>query len=141
MSYGMNPTEARLRFTAARVAVLGTADASGAPHLVPITFVVDGDAIYSAVDGKPKRSTRLRRHDNIQAQPSVSVLVEHWAENWSRLWWVRADGLARVSGDPSTVQRVVDLLTRKYDQYHRVGVGGPVIEVDVHTWQGWSGQE
>jgi PPOX class probable F420-dependent enzyme len=141
MSHEMTAAEARLRFAAARVAVLATADATGGPHLVPITFVLDGDTIYSAVDGKPKRSTRLRRHANIQAQPRVSLLVEHWAEKWSRLWWVRADGLARVSADSSTVERVVQLLTRKYDQYQRVAVGGPVIEVDVHTWKGWSGQQ
>jgi PPOX class probable F420-dependent enzyme len=135
----MNSTEARLRFTKARVAMLATADATGVPHLVPITFVVDGATVYSAVDGKPKRGTHLRRHDNIRAQPRVSLLVQHWAEDWSRLWWVRADGLAKVTDDPSTVDRVARLLQRKYDQYDRVGVGGPVIEVDVRSWLGWSG--
>jgi PPOX class probable F420-dependent enzyme len=135
----MNDTEARLRFTKARVAILATADASGVPHLVPITFVVDGASVYSAVDGKPKQGRHLRRHDNIRAQPRVSLLVENWAEDWSRLWWVRADGIAKVTEDESTVDRVARLLQRKYQQYDQVGIGGPVIEVDVRAWLGWSG--
>jgi PPOX class probable F420-dependent enzyme len=136
----MNPDEARERFAAARVAMLATVDPAGTPHLVPVTFVVDGNTVCSAVDGKPKRGTWLRRHENIRSHPEVSLLVQHWDEEWSRLWWVRADGLARVTADPSTVERVVDLLRRKYDQYQTVGVGGPVIEVAVRAWRGWSGQ-
>jgi PPOX class probable F420-dependent enzyme len=135
----MKSTEARLRFTKARVAMLATADAAGVPHVVPITFVVDGATVYSAVDGKPKQGTHLRRHDNIRARPRASLLVQHWAEDWSRLWWVRADGPAKVVEDPSTVEMVARLLMRKYEQYDRVGVGGPVIEVEVTSWRGWSG--
>jgi PPOX class probable F420-dependent enzyme len=134
----VTPEEARERFVAARVATLATVDASGGPHLVPVTFAVEGDTVWSAVDGKPKRVTRLRRHENIRSRPGVSLLVQHWEEDWSRLWWVRADGLARVSADPTTVEHAVGLLRRKYDQYRTVGAGGPVIEVTVRTWRGWS---
>jgi PPOX class probable F420-dependent enzyme len=134
----MNPTEARLRFTKARVAMLATSDARGVPHLVPITFVVDGATVFSAVDGKPKTGTHLRRHDNIRDQPRVCLLVHEWDEDWSKLWWVRADGIAKVVDDSSTVDRVARLLQRKYEQYDRVGVGGPVIEVDVRSWLGWA---
>ncbi len=118
--------------------MLATADAEGIPHVVPVTFVVDGDVIYTAVDGKPKRGTRLRRHDNIQVQPRVSMLVDHWSEDWSKLWWVRVDGLAQVTADKSTVERVAGLLRQKYNQYQSVEVGGPVIEVAIHTWRGWA---
>jgi PPOX class probable F420-dependent enzyme len=133
----MDEQEARRRFSAARVAVLATADAAGTPHLVPVTFAVAGDTVWTAVDDKPKRNRRLRRHDNIRAQPRVSLLVQHWSEDWSRLWWVRADGLALVTTEPSTVDRVTGLLRQKYPQYQEIPVGGPVIEVAVHTWRGW----
>jgi PPOX class probable F420-dependent enzyme len=136
----VNSMQARERFVAARVATLATVDPSGTPHLVPVTFAVDGDTLWTAVDGKPKRGTWLRRHENVQARPPVSLLAQHWDEDWSRLWWVRADGLARVTTDPSTVEHVVGLLRRRYDQYETVGVGGPVIEVAVHAWRGWAAQ-
>lgn len=135
---GVNTDEARQRFTHARVATLATITASGGPHLVAVTFAVDGDIIYTATDGKSKRGTRLRRHDNIQAEPRVSLFVQHWDEDWTKLWWVRATGLAQVTAGSSTVEHVVDLLRRKYDQYQQVEVGGPIIEVAVHTWHGWA---
>lgn len=134
----VNTDEAQRRFAGARVATLSTVDASGGPHLVAVTFVLDGDIVYTAADGKSNRGRRLRRHDNIQAEPRVSLLVQHWDEDWTKLWWVRATGLAQVTAGSATVDHVVDLLRRKYDQYQRVEVGGPVIEVAVHTWQGWA---
>ena len=88
----MTPHQARRRFAAARVARLATADAAGRPHIVPITFAVDGDVVYSAVDAKPKRRTALKRLANIAANPAVALLVDHYADDWNELWWVRADG-------------------------------------------------
>jgi PPOX class probable F420-dependent enzyme len=129
--------EARRRFAAARVAVLATADATGTPHLVPVTFVADGDTVWTATDGKSKRTMMLRRHDNIRDQPRVSLLVQHWSEDWSLLWWVRADGLALVTTEPSTVDNACGRLRAKYPQYQTTQVGGPVIEVAVHQWRGW----
>jgi PPOX class probable F420-dependent enzyme len=129
---------ARLRFAAARVATLATVDGGGAPHVVPVTFAVDGDTIVSAVDGKPKSGTVLRRHRNIRANPRVSLLAQHWDEDWSALWWVRADGLAVVTDTPSAVDRAVTLLREKYEQYTTVDVHAPVIEVTVHTWREWT---
>ncbi|MFC0530117.1 TIGR03668 family PPOX class F420-dependent oxidoreductase [Phytohabitans kaempferiae] len=129
---------ARIRFAAARVATLATVDGAGAPHLVPVTFVLDGDTIWSAVDAKPKRHTALRRLDNIRANPRVSLLAQHWDEDWSALWWARADGLAMVTEASSAVEHAVALLRAKYTQYQTVDVHGPVIEVAVHAWHGWS---
>jgi PPOX class probable F420-dependent enzyme len=131
-------TPARFRFAAARVATLATVDGGGAPHVVPVTFAVDGDTVVSAVDAKPKRHLALRRLDNIRADPRVSLLAQHWDEDWSALWWARADGLAVVTDDPSAVDRAVGLLREKYPQYGTVEVHGPVIEVAVHTWRAWS---
>src|SRR4051794_5731878 len=132
----MEVAEARRRFTAARVATLATVGAAGAPHLVPVTFVVAGSTLWSAVDAKPKRGGPLRRHANIVASPGVSLLVQHWDEDWSALWWVRADGVATLASDQGTAARVAHLLRLKYAQYHEVEVGGPVIEVAIHTWRG-----
>src|SRR5215831_14772753 len=124
---------ARDRFADARVAVLATTGPDGAPHLVPVTFVVVGDTVWSAVDAKPKRSTALRRLANIRARPAVGLLVQHWDEDWSGLWWVRADGLATVRDDPTAVAATADLLRRKYGQYAQVAITGPVIEINVYA--------
>ena len=72
----MTPGEARERFVQARVAHLATVDAAGAPHIVPITFALEGDSLYTAVDAKPKRATPLRRFANVAANARVSVLVD-----------------------------------------------------------------
>src|SRR3954454_7351119 len=71
----------------ARVAHLATADASGQPHVVPITFALLDGRLYSALDAKPKRvaGPQLRRVRNIRENPRVSVVVDHYAEDWSRL--------------------------------------------------------
>jgi PPOX class probable F420-dependent enzyme len=131
--------EARARFAAARVARLATADAAGRPHLVPIVFAVAGDTVYSAVDHKPKRTTRLRRLANVAANPAVSLLADHYAEDWSALWWVRADGRGRVldPGDPEAA-RGVTVLRERYAQYADAPPSGPVLAVDVERWSGWS---
>ena len=92
----LDPAEARRRFAAAGVARLATVSPGGRPHLVPVTFAVDGDVIYSAVDAKPKTTTRLARLRNIAAEPRVAMLADHYGPDWDRLWWVRADGAATV---------------------------------------------
>jgi PPOX class probable F420-dependent enzyme len=130
----------RERFAAARIAHLGTADAAGLPHLVPIVFAVAVDTIYTAVDAKPKRTTALRRLANVGENPAVTVLVDHYDDaDWTRLWWVRADGIGRVL-DPSTpeARRAVDLLATRYPQHARERPAGPVLAVDVTRWSGWS---
>ena len=134
----MDEAEARRRFCSAQVAVLSTVDATGAPHAVPVTFVVAENTVWSAVDGKPKRATALRRHENIRAQPRVTLLAQHWDADWSRLWWVRADGTAVLDDSEDTVRRVAGLLRAKYPQYHQVPVFGPVIEVRLLRWRGWA---
>lgn len=130
------PTARRL-FTAARVARLATADADGVPHVVPVTFAVDGDDVVWAVDAKPKTTTALRRLRNIAARPAVSLLVDHYAEDWSTLWWVRADGHATI-GDPATDAAAVAALVAKYPQYGTTPPSGPVVRVRIRTWRGWS---
>ena len=138
---GMNE-ELRRRVAAARVARLGTAEEAGRIHLVPICFALTGDTVYGAVDGKPKRSRELRRLRNVRARPWATVLVDHYEEDWSRLWWVRISGAARVldvAGDEEA--RAIALLVAKYPQYQREPPAGPVMAVEITRWRHWSAQE
>ena len=92
----MDPAELRRRINGSMVARLATVGSDGRPHIVPITFALDDDTIYFAIDFKPKKTAELQRLRNIEANPSVSVLVDHYEDDWSKLWWVRADGSARI---------------------------------------------
>lgn len=139
----MTPEDARRRFSAARVARLATADATGQPHVVPFVFAVGGDTIFSAVDHKPKRTTALRRLTNISENPAVSALVDVYDdEDWDRLWWVRADGSAAV-WDPGSDgwRRGLELLCDRYRQYADRPPDGPVIALEVARWTGWEGRD
>jgi PPOX class probable F420-dependent enzyme len=128
--------EARRHFAAARVARLASVDASGRPHLVPIVFVLAGETIYSVVDAKPKRSLALRRLENVKTNPAVSLLADHYDEDWRQLWWARADGSARVLElENPEARRAVELLAERYPQQRAVG---PVLAIDVESWMGWS---
>jgi PPOX class probable F420-dependent enzyme len=126
------------RIDEARVARLATIDPDGRPHLVPIGFALDGDTLYSAVDRKPKRSTTLRRIENARARPDVTVLVDHYEEDWSRLWWIRLRGRARVLDDGEERDRALALLQAKYPQYQEEPPGGPVLAVDITEVREWS---
>jgi PPOX class probable F420-dependent enzyme len=119
---------------------LATADATGRPHVVPFVFAVDGPRIYWSVDDKPKRSRRLRRLDNIAANPRVEVAVDHYEEDWGALWWVRAAGTARtLEGDEAA--RALELLVAKYPQYAGRPPAGPFVAIDVERVTGWSVRE
>jgi PPOX class probable F420-dependent enzyme len=132
--------QARERFASARVARLASAGADGHPHIVPVVFALDGDTILHAVDGKPKRTRALRRLANIAANPHVALLADEYDDaDWERLWWVRADGVARVL-EPSDdeARRALGLLAARYAQYRAAPPAGPVVAVDVTRWRGWS---
>lgn len=124
-------------FADAPVAMLATAGPDGVPHVVPVVFAVHDDVVYTAVDAKRKSTQRLRRLTNIESNPHVSILVDHYEDDWSQLWWVRADGLAEVhySGEP--MANGYALLRRKYVQYQRIALDGPVVTVAVQRWASW----
>ncbi|WP_061294629.1 TIGR03668 family PPOX class F420-dependent oxidoreductase [Herbidospora cretacea] len=107
--------------------------ATSGPRVVPVTFALDGEVIVSAVDHKPKTTRRLRRLEDIAADPRVSLLVDHYDDDWDRLWWVRADGVARV-----VAAWPVECLAAKYPQYRERPPEGPFIVIDVRHWQDWS---
>lgn len=132
------PAEAWRRFLAAPVARLATVRPDGRPHLVPVTFAAVDRVIYTAVDAKPKTTRQLRRLANITANPAVSLLVDHYADDWSQLWWVRVDGAARVGNSGPGVDAGLAALAAKYPQYAAAPPGGPVIAVEVTGLRSWS---
>ena len=134
----MDKREARARFGAARVARLATVRPDGAPHVLPVVFALDGDAVWLVVDEKPKRHRRLQRLVNVGAEPRVSLLVDSYDEDWSRLWWVRADGRARVVDGGPELERAVGLLLDRYPQEREQLPMGPALAVEVERWRHWS---
>ncbi|MVU76872.1 TIGR03668 family PPOX class F420-dependent oxidoreductase [Nocardia sp. ET3-3] len=133
------------RFRAARVARLGTADTTGQPHLVPVTFAVSPtDApllVVIAIDHKPKSTTDLRRLRNIASNPRVSVLADHYDDDWTRLWWTRLDGTAEILTAAPALADPLGWLTAKYPQYRAVPPTGPVIRIEVEAIRGWAYSE
>jgi PPOX class probable F420-dependent enzyme len=126
------------RATAARVARLATVDPDGRPNLVPIVFAVEGDTLYSAVDQKPKRSMRLQRIVNARHRREVTVLIDHYEEDWNRLWWIRFRGRARVLETGEERERAIALLREKYPQYRRAVPRGVVLAIDLIEIRTWS---
>lgn len=132
---------ARALFTAAPSAVLATVGPDAVPHLVPVTFAAapDADRLYFAVDAKPKRSLRLKRLDNIRLHSAVCLLADHYDSDWQQLWWVRADGVARILAEDVDDRAVpLSLLTARYPQYAQQPPQGPVVEIEVTRWTGWA---
>ena len=119
-------------------ATLGTVDERGRPHLVPIVFAYRNGGLYTAVDRKPKSTYRLKRLRNIEANPHVSVLLDHYGDDWTELWWVRIDGSARVIDSGPGFEEALALLTRKYRTYGAQPPPGPVIEIRVENIRAWS---
>ena len=133
----MDARTARRRLASARVGRLATVTAAHRAHLVPCCFVLDVRTVYSAIDAKAKSTLDLRRLQNIRANGSVSLLVDHYDEDWTTLWWVRVDGTGRTVDEPDERQRAIDLLTAKYEQYRSAPPPGPVLAIDVDGWRMW----
>jgi PPOX class probable F420-dependent enzyme len=128
----------RRRVGEAPVARLAAIGPNGRPHLVPVCFAVDAERLYSAVDQKPKASPRLARLDNIRAHPRVAVLVDHYEDDWSRLWWVLLRGEARVVETGPERDLALAILSDKYFQYRDSPPTGAVIVMSIDEWRGWT---
>lgn len=136
---------ARQLVGSARVAHLGTVGPGGRVDLVPITFALGSgagglapDVLVTAVDHKPKTTLELQRLANIERSPQVTVLVDHYAEDWAALWWVRMRGTAVIHRHGPRWQAAVAALVDRYDQYREHPPGGPAIVVQVTDWSGWA---
>jgi PPOX class probable F420-dependent enzyme len=127
--------EARARFATGPVVRLGTADGQG----LVVSFTVDGDTIYTAVDQKPKSGTMLKRLRNVGENPMVTMLADHYSDDWETLWWVRADGRATILADQRQMAAPLRLLANRYRQYRQALPTGPVLAVTVERWTGWTG--
>jgi len=138
----VSSTQPITAFAGAPVAALATVRQDGRPHIVPVVFAVDpdrDDLVYTAIDTKPKSTQHLRRLDNIEHNPAVSLLVDHYDDDWTLLWWVRADGTAVVHRSGDEVGRGYALLRAKYPQYERVALNGPVVRIEISNWVSWYG--
>ena len=130
--------ECRDRFSRAEHAYLATCGDDRWPHVVPVVFAVDRDRVVVAVDDKPKRTTDLRRLRNVRENPRVAFLVDAYDADWSRLWWVRVDALARVVEDGRDRDDALRVLAGRYEQYRGAPPSGPVLVADVESWSGWA---
>ena len=133
----LDPETCRRLLVGSRVARLATMGASG-PHIVPIVFALIGDSIVSVVDEKPKTTRHLQRLANLAADPRAAVLADVYCDDWDLLWWVRADGHARVRAEPEILQTAVAALRPRYPQYRTAPPAGPVMELQVQRWSGWA---
>jgi PPOX class probable F420-dependent enzyme len=147
MSPTLDEEQARHLVAGARVARLATTNSSLGVDIVPVTFaLLRGDAgdrpdrIVTAVDHKPKATTRLRRLRNIAEHPEVTVLVDHYENDWERLWWVRLRGVASIVTHGPAFDEAVDALVDRYEQYRIERPAGPVIDVAIAAWTTWKAQ-
>lgn len=122
----------------ARVAHLATIRPGGRPHLVPICFAIEGNTLYFAIDQKPKRTPDLQRLRNIAANSPVSILVDHYEDDWTKLWWIRLDGHAEEVTDARRT-RGLELLADRYLQYQTARPSGPVVAVQIGRTVSWEG--
>ena len=132
----VDDSTARQRVAEARVGRLSTVTADGRPHVVPCCFVLEGDTVYSAVDAKPKSTLDLRRLRNVRSNAACSLLVDHYDEDWTTLWWVRVDASGRVIEGGAERSCALGLLAAKYEQY-REAPPGPVLALDIGHWSSW----
>lgn len=135
----LTPSVARF-IRSARVAHLATADVNGQPHAIPICFVFDGKNFYSPIDEKPKRTEprKLKRLRNIEGNPHVSLVIDRYQENWSKLAYVLVFGNARILSSGEKHQKAVRLLRKKYPQYRRMAIDRrPIICVAPRAIRFW----
>ncbi len=104
---------------------------------MPCCFIRDGHTVWSAVDAKPKTTLALRRLANLRDHPMVSLLVDHYDEDWDQLWWIRMDGLAEVVAEAADRDRALDALATKYPQYVEHRPPGAVIAVTITRSRSW----
>jgi len=111
------PADVTEFIASARLGRLATADGTGQPLVLPICYAWDGEALVSAIDAKPKRAGVLKRVRNIRENPKVSVVIDHYDEDWRHLRWVIIQGLAEILTAGRDFAAGIDLLLTKYPQY------------------------
>jgi len=133
-------SERERQFVSSRkVGHLATADRRGAPHVVPVCFALEGEALYITIDEKPKRAdVPLKRLRNIAENPSAAVVVDRYDDDWKRLGWVMLRGRAEILTDGAEHARAQDALRARYPQLNDMQIGSlPVIAVRVERVTSW----
>lgn len=137
----LDQDEMRDRIEGARVVRLATVDERGLAHVVPVLFVVDGDILYTPTDKPTAAKRRPKRLRNLEHDQRVTILADHYDEDWLQAWWVRMRGTGREVGESPERTHALDLVDRKYPQFdgprYRTD-GGPVLAVDIKDWLGWA---
>jgi PPOX class probable F420-dependent enzyme len=134
----MQRAEALAFLEVSRVGHLGTVRPEGTPHVVPVTFALVGEAVVTMVDHKPKTTTRLQRLTNVEANPTATLLVDEWFEDWDRLRWVRVDGAATTHRDGDIWSESRAALAAKYAQYADRPPESTAIVISIDRVTGWS---
>jgi PPOX class probable F420-dependent enzyme len=131
------PGEVLERFAGASVARLATVSADG-PRIVPVTFAWHAGTVVWAVDDvKPKGDRPLRRLRDLAADPRAAVLVDHYDDDWSALWWVELRGTASTI-DGQAAAEALDALAARYPAYRTSRPPGPVVAIEPARWTWWS---
>ena len=122
-----------------KVAHLATADRHSAPHVVPVCFALEAEALYITIDEKPKRpDVPLKRLRNIAENPAVAVVVDRYDDDWTRLGWVMLRGRADILADGAEHARAQDLLRSRYPQLHAMDIRSLlVIAVRIERVTSW----
>lgn len=133
----------RDRIDAARSAHLATASADAAPHLIPVVFALNGDAVYIAIDEKPKTTTRIRRLRNIEENPQATLLIDHYDDDWTKLWWIMLRGRAEIltpdAWDADEATAAISALRTRYPQYAAHALEErPLIRLTIKQVTRWS---
>ena len=131
------PGIAEARLAQARIGRLATVTPDGRPHVVPVCFALHDGRIFTAVDAKPKATRALQRLENVRAHGSASLLVDHYDDDWTKLWWVRVDGAATIEESEAGL----DALAAKYAQYRAQRPAGPLIAIAPENWRTWIASE
>jgi PPOX class probable F420-dependent enzyme len=134
----MDEARCRALLSAARVGRLATVRPDGRPHVVACCFALAGERAWTAVDAKPKTTSRLQRLANVHANPWASLLVDHYEEDWEALWWVRLDGSAAVLEAGPEREQALAALGAKYPQYAAAPPARAVIAIAAQRLSGWS---
>lgn len=137
----MSQAEGLARIAAARYGHLATVRPDGRPHVVVVTFAMIDGTVVTAIDEKPKTTHRLQRLVNLETNPAVSFLVDHYDDDWTRLWWVRIDGTAAIHHADGLRTRAIAALAAKYPQYEAEPPLGPVIAIAADKVSSWAYNE
>ncbi len=123
-------------------AVLATLRADGSPALVPVVFARAAGALWSPIDGKPKRGPALTRLANIARDARVALLLDGYDANWTQLWWLRVEG--RASAQRAELAAGEAALRAKYPQYASVPLfaGEPLLlRIELERVASWAASE